>query len=100
MYAIFLIVCMRGVTSPNALRGCRSVTTYALACSESSFYEKFAVEEDVLLLLPSKGDFRSSSSFIERIVAVCCQSEADCLRFGDLLPIVIMYEVLIIVNSS
>ena len=59
------------------------LTTYALACSESSFYGKFAVEEDVLLLLPSKGDFRSSSSFIERIVAVCCQSETDCLRFGD-----------------
>ena len=27
------------------------VTTYALACAEASFYGKFAVEEDVLLLL-------------------------------------------------
>ena len=35
----------------RALRGCRSVTTYALACAEASFYGKFAVEEDVLLLL-------------------------------------------------
>ncbi len=51
--ADFLIMRMRDVTSPNALRGSRSVTTYALACSESSFYGTFAVEEDVLLLLPS-----------------------------------------------